>query len=187
MGKYLKLTGGSYTGRRLYVPKTGTRPATNRVREAIFNVVNNYFDQGVKGLAVLDLFAGSGSLGLEALSRGAASCIFVDNDPNAVRSIRKNIELLNLKGEVIISTVHAYLKSKKRLHYELVFMDPPYRYTACGEVMRLLQEKIDSEISPVLIYERSYEEKTPDFDKNSLLINRKKYGQTELLYYRIEK
>ena len=158
MKKSLRLTGGSYTGRRLYVPKTGTRPATNRVREAIFNVVNNYFDQGVKGLAVLDLFAGCGSLGLEALSRGAATCTFIDNDPNAVRSIRKNIGLLNLKGEVISSTVHAYLKAKRRLRYELVFMDPPYRYTGCGEVIRLLRVAIDGKLSPILIYERFYEE-----------------------------
>ncbi|UCB45430.1 MAG: 16S rRNA (guanine(966)-N(2))-methyltransferase RsmD [Spirochaetota bacterium] len=187
MGKYLKLTGGSYKGRRLYVPKTGTRPATNRVREAVFNVVYNFFNQGVKGLDVLDLFAGSGSLGLEALSRGAASCTFVDNDPNAVRSIRKNIELLSLKGEVISTTAHAYLKAKKALHFELIFMDPPYNYTACAEVVRLLREAIDGKLSPVLIYERSYKERIPDFGNNVLLLKRKRYGQTELLYYRIEK
>jgi 16S rRNA (guanine966-N2)-methyltransferase len=187
MGKYLKLTGGSFTGRRLHVPRTGTRPATNRVREAIFNVLNSFFNQGIKGLKVLDLFAGSGSLGLEALSRGVASCIFIDNDPNATRSIRKNMELLKVNGEVILSTVHAYLRAKKGLCVNLVFMDPPYRYTGCGEIIRLLREALDGGFSPLLIYERSYEEKEPDIGKNALLVKRKRYGQTELLYYRIEK
>jgi 16S rRNA (guanine966-N2)-methyltransferase len=187
MGKHLKLTGGSYAGRRLYVPKSGTRPATSRVREAIFNVLNNFFDQGVEGLSVLDLFAGSGSLGLEALSRGAGSCTFVDNDPNAVRSIKKNLELLRKHGEVIVSTVHAYLRAKKRLRFELIFMDPPYRFKGCSEIIRLLVESLDSECSPILIYERSYEDEMPDIGEKALLFKRKKYGQTELLYYRIEK
>ena len=85
MKRFLKLTGGSYAGRRIYVPDIGVRPATNLVREAIFSTLNSFFENGVKGCSVLDLFAGTGSLGLEALSRGARRVTFVDSRKQSTR------------------------------------------------------------------------------------------------------
>jgi 16S rRNA (guanine(966)-N(2))-methyltransferase RsmD len=99
--RFLKLTGGSFMGRRLYVPDMGVRPATNLVREAIFSTLNSFFENGVQGLEVLDLFAGTGSLGLEAISRGAAAVTFVDQSSESVRSIRRNLEILEYEGQVI--------------------------------------------------------------------------------------
>lgn len=185
MHKTLRLTGGSYTGRRLYVPGKGTRPATNRVREAVFSVLLSYFEKGAAGLNVLDLFAGSGSLGIEAISRGAKSCTFVEKDPFAAGSIRKNLKMLQMPGRVIQSGVNVYLKRVKQLRYDLVFMDPPYRYRKIGEVVRLLRSALERTCSPVLIYEREYAEQLPGVDRCAELLKKKRYGQTEVLYYRV--
>ena len=185
MKKGLKLTGGSFTGRKIKVPAKGVRPATNLVREAIFSTLFSFFDNGVTCLNVLDLFAGTGSLGFEALSRGATSVTFVDSGKESVRSIRINLEDLGFKGDVVWNNVIRFLKINRTLNYDLIFMDPPYRYKRCGEVVELLKQALGAQLSSVLVYERSYEKELPDFGDNILILKRKKYGQSELLYYRI--
>jgi 16S rRNA (guanine966-N2)-methyltransferase len=181
--KGLKLTGGSFTGRIIKVPAKGVRPATNLVREAIFSTLFSFFENGVLHLNVLDLFAGTGSLGFEALSRGATGVTFVDSGKESVRSIRINLEDLGFKGEVVWSNVIRFLKINRTLGYDLVFMDPPYRYKRCPEVVELLKQAIKA--PSVLVYERFYEKELPDFGDNISILKRKKYGQSELLYYRI--
>ena len=183
--KTLRLTGGSSAGRRIYVPRQGTRPATNRVREAVFSILFSYFDDGPIGLNILDLFAGSGSLGIEAMSRGAKSCTFVEKDPLAAASIRKNLKLLGISAEVLQRDVHLYLRKAKKLQYDLVFIDPPYRYREFGEVVRLLRGALHETCSPVLIYERVYRVELPVVERYAELLKRKRYGQTEVLYYRV--
>lgn len=185
MKKHLKLTGGSFSGRKLYVPDSGVRPATNRAREAIFSTLNSFFERGVEGLKVLDLFAGSGSLGLEACSRGAGEVTFVERDFEAVRAIKKNLEMLGYSATIIRDDVITFLKKSKSLDYDLVFMDPPYRYERCSEAVELLKRAILPEYSVVLVHERFYEETLPDFGSGAYLLKRKKYGQTEILYYLI--
>jgi 16S rRNA (guanine966-N2)-methyltransferase len=184
--KILRLTGGSYAGRRLYVPRRGTRPATNRVREAVFSILLSYFENGPQGLNVLDLFAGSGSLGIEALSRGASRCTFVEKDQFAAGSIKKNLELLGMSGEVIQCDVHLYLKREKKLWYDLVFMDPPYRYRNIEQDIELLRGALEQRCSPLLVHERLYRDETPAVEHVAQLLKRKKYGGTEVLYYRVE-
>jgi len=184
--KFLKLTGGSFSGRRLYVPRGGVRPATNLVREATFSTLLSFFQNGIQGLNVLDLFAGSGSLGLEALSRGASYVTFVDRSKYSVVSIRKNLSLLGFRGEVVQNDVREYLKKIKDIDCDLVFMDPPYGYNFCMEVVELLLKAFCTSCTGVLCYERWYTEEEPGFREVELL-KRKKYGQTEVLYYRISK
>ncbi|MFW6138773.1 MAG: 16S rRNA (guanine(966)-N(2))-methyltransferase RsmD [Spirochaetota bacterium] len=185
MKKLLKLTGGSYTGRRLYVPGTGTRPATNRTREAIFSTLYLFFSQGMEGLNILDLFAGTGSLGLEALSRGASTVTFLDNSTQSILAIRKNLSLLGLEANVIKADAEEYLKKNTRLFFDLIFMDPPYKYNRTPQVVHLLAKSLKSDHSSVLVYERFYQQPLPDFDNRVEFLRRKKYGQTELLYYKI--
>ncbi len=185
MKRFLKLTGGSFSGRRLYVPDIGVRPATNLVREAIFSSLFSFYNDGVKNLRILDLFAGTGSLGLEALSRGASSVTFVDQNIEAVRSIRKNMNILSFSGEVIKSDVNEFLKKGTSLLFDLIFMDPPYRYKRCKEVVAILVDSLDRSLSPILIYERSFKESLPDFGYKVQFLKRKKYGQSEVLYYRL--
>jgi 16S rRNA (guanine966-N2)-methyltransferase len=121
----VRIVAGSRRGHRIAAPKgVATRPTGDRVREAVFSIVGS-----VEGAAVLDLFAGSGALGLEALSRGAASCLFVERDREAVRTIQANLEKLRFTGATVIDReVAATLREerKRARAYDLILVDPPY-------------------------------------------------------------
>ena len=117
----MRIVGGSHKGARIYAPKgRDTRPTSDRVREAIFAILGS-----VEGARVLDLFAGSGALGLEALSRGAAHAVFVEADPTAVKTIERNLEKLALEGRIVRSDATRYL-ARTAERYDVVFVDPPY-------------------------------------------------------------
>ncbi|OHV04658.1 16S rRNA (guanine(966)-N(2))-methyltransferase RsmD [Mycobacterium talmoniae] len=120
-----RIVGGAVGGRRIAVPPRGTRPTTDRVREALFNVLAARLD--LTGMAVLDLYAGSGALGLEALSRGAASALFVESNPRAAAVLARNIADLGLAGAVVRrGAVAAVLAGGAASPVDLVFADPPY-------------------------------------------------------------
>jgi 16S rRNA (guanine966-N2)-methyltransferase len=107
------------------VPASGTRPTTDRVRESLFNVLQARMD--LDGIAVLDLYAGSGALGLEALSRGASSALLVESDRRAAAVIESNIAALGARGAVLRrSPVDKMLQSRATRSVDLVFADPPY-------------------------------------------------------------
>jgi 16S rRNA (guanine966-N2)-methyltransferase len=107
------------------VPPTGTRPTSDRVREALFSALDN--DPGLGGAAVLDLCAGSGALGLEALSRGAAHALFVESDRRAAGVLRRNVELLGLPGATVrAANAEAVLAAPADRAYDIVVADPPY-------------------------------------------------------------
>jgi 16S rRNA (guanine966-N2)-methyltransferase len=106
------------------VPPKGTRPTSDRVREALFSAVESAVD--LDGARVLDLYAGTGALGLEALSRGAAYAVFVESAPGALAVLRKNVAALGLPGEVRAGKVAAVLASGCADPFDLVLADPPY-------------------------------------------------------------
>jgi len=118
----MRVVAGEYRGRRLRAPAgTGTRPTADRVREAVFNILGD-----VSGSVVLDLYAGSGALGLEALSRGAAAATFVDRDERAIAAVRANLEAFGAVARVARSDAIAFLRRDEGAMYDLVFADPPY-------------------------------------------------------------
>jgi 16S rRNA (guanine966-N2)-methyltransferase len=119
---------GEYGGRRLQAPPgDATRPTSDRGREALFSVLG----ERVPGARVLDLFAGSGALGIEALSRGAAGATFVDSAPAAIRAVKANLAALAAEAEVRRADARRFLSaaSAAARQYDLVFLDPPYRLT----------------------------------------------------------
>ena len=121
-----RVIAGRYGGRRLQAPRgDAVRPTADRVREALFSMLG----PRVAGASVLDLFAGSGALGLEALSRGAATVTFVDSAPAALRALRANLEALDAGAEVVRADALRWLRSASggERQYSLVFLDPPYR------------------------------------------------------------
>src|SRR5438128_1232055 len=131
----MRLTGGSEGGRRLRAPAgQKTRPTSARTREAIFDVLlARYFQGGLAGVRVLDLYAGAGTLGLEALSRGAESCLFVDQAQSAVGVLRHNLGLLAGAlpagaGQVVRAEVGLTVQrlGKTGQRFGLIFADPPY-------------------------------------------------------------
>jgi 16S rRNA (guanine966-N2)-methyltransferase len=121
----MRVIAGQYGGRRLQAPKgAATRPTADRVREALFSVLGD-----VTGLTVLDLFAGSGALGIEALSRGAQSAVFVERAAPALAALQANLLALGIEADVQRGDARAFVRnaSAARQTYDLVFVDPPYR------------------------------------------------------------
>jgi len=122
----LRVVAGSVGGRRLVAPKSGTRPTADRVKEALFAALGG---DRVTGASVLDLYAGSGALGIEALSRGAASAVFVDRDRHAEQAIRENLATTGFETSATVSRapVRNFLgRTRPDQPFDLVFVDPPY-------------------------------------------------------------
>ena len=143
----MRVIAGRFGGRRLSAPRGArTRPTADRVREALFSVLGD-----LEGARVLDLFAGSGALGLEALSRGAAAATFVDSAPAALRALRDNLSALEIgaeAAEVRRADARAFLRSARKAgrQYDLVFLDPPYRRAAA--LARDLDRDLPAVLSP---------------------------------------
>ena len=189
----MKLTGGTASGTNLFTVKgRDTRPAQARVRNSLFNILQGAFD----GARVLDLYAGTGAVGLEALSRGAASCLFVDQDRDCADVIRKNLEKLRWldRGRVVRASVHQvdhYLPDPKEAH-DFIFIDPPYavyrdpkaRPALAATVLRLIER---GHLAPDgrMIFENSTEEGFTDAELPGLTCeDRRRYHQTELSFFR---
>ena len=124
----MRIIAGEARGRRLFAPEGDeTRPTADRVREALFNIIR----ADVEDAVVLDLFAGSGALALEAISRGAGSAVLCDKSPRAVRAIRRNIELMRAQDKTtVVAGDWQKALSAGGERFTLVFLDPPYRMTA---------------------------------------------------------
>ena len=127
----MRIIAGEWRGRKLIAPKGDTtRPTADRTRERLFSMLTSRLGD-FEDIQVLDLFAGSGALGLEALSRGAAHCTFVEQDPGALKALEKNVETLEAKADVKIGSVLHLGPARKP--YDLILMDPPYQ-TGAGAV-----------------------------------------------------
>ena len=138
----MRVVAGRLGGRVLRAPKGGeTRPTSDRVREALFSILAS-----VEGAHALDLFAGSGALGIEALSRGAAEVTFVDSAASAIAAVRENLERLGLQAEVLRMPALRALACTPVLgrQYDLVFLDPPYRLAST------LGPRLSTALPPVL-------------------------------------
>jgi 16S rRNA (guanine966-N2)-methyltransferase len=140
----MRIITGIAKGRRLRAPDTSrTRPATDRVREAVFSAIGSW----VEDADVLDLYAGSGSYGLEALSRGAATATFVEKGRQAVAALKANVELVGLGGRIIAQDVGAFLDGARGAGaYHLVFIDPPW--DLAGEVVGSQLVDVDRILAP---------------------------------------
>ena len=170
----MRIIAGSHRGQRIAAPKgRDTRPTSDRVRENAFNLIGPVDDADV-----LDLFAGSGALGLEALSRGAASATFVESDREACRTINANLDKLKLHGAVLCQDVLRALAGDRRT-YDLVLADPPYDFDharVAPHLARLLTE------DGVLVYESSGRADPPEVPGLEQRTSRK-YGSARLTLY----
>jgi len=179
----MRVIAGSAGGVRLAVPKRGVRPTMDRVKAAIFSSLGEL----IIGARVLDLFAGSGALGIEALSRGAASVIFVENDRQSAEAIEKNLAKTKLKGRVRCQNVFDFLRQRSNAEkFQIVFADPPYEKTHRGEsdTEKLLKnENLPHLLRPTGIFVL---EKQPgeSLGETELwrIIRQKRYGATEVLF-----
>jgi 16S rRNA (guanine966-N2)-methyltransferase len=168
----VRIIAGSHRGARIAAPKgRDTRPTSDRVRENAFNLLGPVDDANV-----LDLFAGSGAMGLEAMSRGAASCAFVEKDKDACRTINENLDKLRLRATVLCQDVFRAVAQERR-EYELILCDPPYDLDATAlPFARLLRE------GGVLVYESSGREEPPRIEGLAERTSRK-YGSARLTLF----
>lgn len=139
----MRIVGGTLKGRRLVAPKgEGTRPTSDRVREALMSSLVNRLGADLGGGTALDLFAGSGALGLEAISRGASRAVLVEKDRSALQAIAANVETLGVEERVTVVSSDALTAGLKRAQtlgpFALLFCDPPYRIDQ-GKVARALE------------------------------------------------
>ncbi|HZR79017.1 MAG TPA: 16S rRNA (guanine(966)-N(2))-methyltransferase RsmD [Chthoniobacterales bacterium] len=180
----MRVIAGRAGGVRLVVPKQGVRPTMDRVKAAIFSSLGEM----VIGARILDLFAGTGGLGIEALSRGAASAVFVEDDRHSIQTIETNLRKAHLTGSVRQRDVFSFLKSAATLaeKFRIVFADPPYDKTTSGESFtdKLLgDQNLPAMLDPsgVFVLEKRPGEMIPDM-KHWKLVRQKAYGATEVLF-----
>jgi 16S rRNA (guanine966-N2)-methyltransferase len=175
----MRIIGGTHRGRRIAAPKGGhTRPTGDRVREALFNLVGP-----VDGASVLDLYAGSGALGLEALSRGARRCVFVETDGAACRAIRANLETLRLTGGLVTQRDALAMLREERTavrRHELLLLDPPYeRWQALEPRLAELLPAVVAEAGMVVVETDARVEPTLTLD----LVTTRRYGSARLTLF----
>ena len=183
----MRIVGGRLRGQKLVAPGgNGVRPTSDKVREAVFNILTHGVDFEIEGARVIDLFAGTGALGCEALSRGARFCLFVDDAPASRGLIRQNIENLELTG-----VTRVFRRDAARLGpagsvkpFDLLFADPPYgqglaeRALAGGEggwlvpgAVCVVEERADADFAP---------------PEGFTLLDERRYGDTAVTFLRFE-
>ncbi|QPK81895.1 16S rRNA (guanine(966)-N(2))-methyltransferase RsmD [Schaalia sp. ZJ405] len=175
-----RIVSGSAKGRVLRVPPQGTRPTSERVREALFSRLEHW--GMIEGTRVLDLYAGTGALGLEAVSRGASDAVLVEKSPKAARILRENVALTELDAGVRSADVHAFLGGRTGEpltgEFGLVFIDPPYDIDEdrLGKTLELLGPWLSADA--LVIVERSVRSPQPRWPVFLRVEDRRTWGDT---------
>ena len=177
----MRVIAGSAGGLQLKVPRSGVRPTMDRVKAAIFSSLS----ERVIGARVLDLFAGSGGLGIEALSRGAISAVFVESNRNAARAIERNLEIAGVSGRVQMRDVFDFLKCQTGT-FDIIFADPPYEagpgakaYTDL--LLNDLRLPLLLEANGVFVLEKRPGERLPPHP-HWKITRARRYGATEVIF-----
>ncbi|HOO81725.1 MAG TPA: 16S rRNA (guanine(966)-N(2))-methyltransferase RsmD [Alphaproteobacteria bacterium] len=178
----MRIVAGKYGGRRLEVPGgRDIRPTSDKVRGAVFNALESM--GAVRGARVLDCFCGTGALGLEALSRGAEFCSFMDKDKRSLALTRSNAERLDaaLQSEFFLRDAQRFIRPSSMPKYSLVFLDPPYRKGLIDIVLQALEEGecFDTAAVIVLESEKGY---APNMSGSFTVQSTKTYGDTQVQF-----
>jgi len=177
----LRIIGGEWRGRKLRFPDApNLRPTPDRVRETVFN----WLAPMIHGARCLDLFAGSGALGLEALSRGAGFTTFVDNHKKVTQALQSHLDLLKTssKAEVIQCDGMKFLNSEAKA-YDVVFLDPPYHLDFMGKVVPLLENNGWLADSAMLYLEIEKRQSLPELPENWMLLKEKTAGEVNYFLF----
>ena len=173
-----RIIAGTAGGRRLVVPSgTSTRPSSDRAREGLFSSLQSLTD--LEGATFLDLYAGSGALGLEAVSRGAASATLVEDDPRALAAIRSNVDALGLVATVVDGDVTRFL-GQEPSPYDVVFLDPPYDLDVDPVLAALLPWLAED---AVVVVERRTRGSRPTVPAGLREERSRRYGEATLWYF----
>ena len=176
----MRIIGGTARGRKLKEPYgESIRPTSDMVKESVFNIVQ--FD--IEGRTVLDLYAGTGQLGIEAISRGARSCIFVDKDPTAAKLIRENVKICGFQdnAHIFARDALAYLKGNGK--FDLIILDPPYDTDLAAKTLMKIIEFDKLNLNGIIICETRVDTVMPDVPPPYFLQKEYKYGKVRVSRY----
>ena len=179
----IKIIGGKYKRKNIDTPEgLDTRPTSVRLREAIFNILlhSKYLDDKIENMEVIDIFAGSGALGLEALSRGFKSCTFIDNSSEAINIIKNNIKKLNEEKNTSLIKSDASFPTVTNKKYDICFFDPPYELKNFSSLLDIWASSDAVKKTTLYIYEKH---KNVHFNvlKDLDIIEKKQYGISEII------
>ena len=175
----MRVITGTARGRKLLEPDgMAVRPTTDMVKEAMFNIVQ--FD--IEGRRVLDLFAGTGQLGIEALSRGAAECVFVDESAKSVKLVRTNLERCALRGRVEQADSIGFLRRGGK--FDLVFLDPPYDSDLLEKALEVIQNVDILNDGGIIVCESRREKSMPELSAPYRKTLSRRYGKVCLTVYK---
>ena len=184
----MRIISGKFKGKNINLPKDKTtRPLRDLVKEALFNVIahSNKININIKNSVILDLFSGSGSFGLEAISRGAKKCLFVENYPSAILSLDKNIRNLNCQENTHISKLDCFKfiedLRKDELKLDIIFLDPPYREERLNFIIeKILKKKILSKNGIIIIHRHKND--NIKLTKKLNIIDLRVYGISKIIF-----
>lgn len=180
----LRIIGGKFKGRLLDVPRGNIRPTSDKVRESLFNILS---PDMLSGARFLDLFAGSGAVGIEALSRGAEFVTFIDADPMHIKKIRENLKLCGLLHhfETLCRDVMSILNKQKlsTLSYDIIFADPPYNFTKWDILLPKIITNVNMSHYGYMVVEHSSKVNLPVKIDEIALYRKYIYGDTTLTVY----
>ena len=183
----MRIIAGSHKGRRLATVRGKIRPTSAKVREAVFNILG----PAVVEAKVLDLFAGTGALGLEALSRGAKTVVFVEDHAASLAVLRRNVKTLGLtdRVEVVPLSVKAGLKklTARQAEFDLAFLDPPYGGGLAAATLKDLAAARILSPSAWVVAEHSRREALPEAIDTLALVEIRRYGDTQVAFYLVQK
>jgi 16S rRNA (guanine(966)-N(2))-methyltransferase RsmD len=180
-GGRLRIIAGDFKGRRLFAPKDSrVRPTTDKVKESIFNLVAPYLEDAV----VIDLFSGTGNLGLEALSRGASRCYFGDKSRESLDLTRQNIAHCRAQDQSVpILGEYDHVLRKVREHADLIILDPPYKEGLMEDCIKLISELSLLAADGVIVAEHGAKDPLPDELSGFVKIKEKTYGTIAISIY----
>lgn len=182
----MRVVSGKFKGRQLKaVPGMNTRPTTDKVKESIFNIIGPYFDGG----SALDLFGGSGSLGIEALSRGIDRVVFVDKDGKAIQTIKQNVETFELEPRVEIYRNDAMRAlnalNKREISFDLILLDPPYKRHHLEDLIHKISDYHLLSETGLIMAEHSNDVELPIILGSFKRTRQEHYGLTVISVYKL--
>ncbi len=183
----MRVIGGEFRGKKIIEPSNlKTRPLKDLTKESIFNIIShsNKFNISINNSTVLDLFSGIGSFGIECLSRGAKKVIFIENYPDAIRILRKN--LINLKSKKNYEIIEKNIYNKNTLDkinkkFDIIFLDPPYKDKNLSNLLETINNNNILKNDGIIIIHRHKKEKD-NFSEEYKIIEEKKYGISKIIF-----
>jgi 16S rRNA (guanine966-N2)-methyltransferase len=155
----MRIIAGEFRGKKLKSPKSdNTRPTSDRLRERLFNILAHKLENGFQDIRVADIFAGTGALGLEALSRGAAHAVFIEKHRESIQLVQSNIDSINAADRAKILTCDARNLPQQQEPYDLIFIDPPYGRDLATPTLKSLVEKKWMGVDTLTVLEMSKED-----------------------------